>query len=143
MGLLIGTVLTLFILSSLFLVILIVVFQSKGGASGLNLTGGASQTPFGSSSADVITKVTRYTALSFIALSLILSFLFAEKQESILPPEGSIVPDNKAPSVSTSTSTDSKPITPESTDKKVDTGVNTSKNNSTNTNPPQNPNDKK
>ena len=95
MGFLIGTVLTLFVLNAIFLVFLVVVFQTKGGGSAMGMLGGSSQTPFGSSGTDVITKVTRYTAISFIIFSLLLSFLFAKKQESILPPEGSLVPDTK------------------------------------------------
>jgi preprotein translocase subunit SecG len=104
MGFLIGTVLTLFVLNAIFLVFLVVVFQTKGGGSAMGMLGGSSQTPFGSSGTDVITKVTRYAAISFIVFSLFLSFLFAKKQETILPPEGSIIPDAK---------TETLPVTPE------------------------------
>lgn len=97
MGVLTGTILTLFVLSSFFLIILVIFFQTKGGGMGGILGGGASQTAFGSSSGDILTKATRYTAIGFIALSLALSFLFAKKQETILPEkEGTIMPDSKA-----------------------------------------------
>lgn len=104
MGVLTGTVLTLFVLACFFLIILVIFFQTKGGGSGNILGGGASQTAFGSSSGDVLTKATRYTAISFIVLSLALSFLFAKKQETIIPDnEGTIVPDKKKKSTDTGT----------------------------------------
>ncbi|MCB1160875.1 MAG: preprotein translocase subunit SecG [Leptospiraceae bacterium] len=100
MGFLTGLVLSLFIFSAVILILLVTFFQTKGGGMGGLMGGGASQTPFGSSSADVLTKVTRYTALSFILLSLLLSFLFASKQDKLIPPEGKLIPDKTAPSMS-------------------------------------------
>ena len=45
--------------------------------------GGASQSVFGSSSVDILTKITRGAAISFITLALILSFLFSKKEEKL------------------------------------------------------------
>ncbi|KXZ31720.1 preprotein translocase subunit SecG [Leptospira santarosai] len=77
-----GVILTLFVFVSLFLVLLVMIQTGKGG--GL-LGGGSSQSVFGSSTADVLTKATRVTAILFIALSLILSFLFAKKEDKLMP----------------------------------------------------------
>ncbi len=84
MGFFTGTILTLFILTSLFLILLVMIQTGKGG--GGNLLGGssASQSPFGASTADVMTKTTRIAAVLFILLSLGLSFLFAKKEEAPL-----------------------------------------------------------
>ncbi len=82
MGFLTATVLFFFILTSLIL-ILLVLFQSGKGGGAMNMMGGASQTAFGSSSADILTKTTRVVAMSFILFSLLLSFLFAKKEDKI------------------------------------------------------------
>ncbi|MCZ8158071.1 MAG: preprotein translocase subunit SecG [Leptospira sp.] len=85
MGFFIGTILTLFILLSLFLILLVMIQTGKGGASGMLGGSTASQSVFGASTADVMTKTTRIAAILFIALSLTLSFLFAKKDEVLLP----------------------------------------------------------
>ncbi|MCC6275705.1 MAG: preprotein translocase subunit SecG [Leptospiraceae bacterium] len=95
MGFLVGTVLTLFIITSLFLIFMVLIQAGKGGGGLGNLSGGSSQTTFGASGADVLTKATRYSAIAFIALAFTLSFLFAKKQETILP-ESRINPDPAA-----------------------------------------------
>ncbi|WP_078129348.1 preprotein translocase subunit SecG [Leptospira alexanderi] len=77
-----GVILTLFVFVSLFLVLLVMIQTGKGG--GL-LGGGSSQSVFGSSTADVLTKATRVTAILFIILSLFLSFLFAKKEDRLMP----------------------------------------------------------
>jgi preprotein translocase subunit SecG len=79
MGFLIGTVLVFFVIACFLLILLVLVQAGKGGGLG-GMMGGASQTAFGSSSADVLTKATRVIAISFIVLSLLLSFLFAKKE---------------------------------------------------------------
>jgi len=61
----------------------------------MNMMGGASQTAFGSSSADILTKTTRVIALSFILFSLLLSFLFAKKDDKV-----PVIEDSSAPSLS-------------------------------------------
>ncbi len=85
MGFFIGTILTLFILLSLFLILLVMIQTGKGGTSGMLGGSTASQSVFGASTADVMTKTTRVSAILFIALSLTLSFLFAKKDEVLLP----------------------------------------------------------
>ncbi len=77
MGFITGTILVLFVFVSLFLILLVMIQTGKGGMGGV-LGGGASQSVFGSSTADVLTKATRVAGLLFLALSLILSFLFAK-----------------------------------------------------------------
>ena len=94
MGFITGTVLFFFILTSIFL-ILLVLFQSGKGGNAMNMMGGASQTAFGSSSADILTKTTRVIALSFILFSLLLSFLFAKKDDKV-----PVIEDRSAPSLS-------------------------------------------
>lgn len=76
-----GVILTLLFCFSL-LVLLVMIQTGKGG--GL-LGGGSSQSVFGSSTADVLTKATRVTAILFIVLSLLLSFLFAKKEDKLMP----------------------------------------------------------
>jgi preprotein translocase subunit SecG len=105
MGFLTGTVLFFFVLTSVFL-ILLVLFQSGKGGNAMNMMGGASQTAFGSSSADILTKTTRVTALSFILFSLLLSFLFAKKEDKV-----PVIEDSSAPSISLPPNTDTLPNT--------------------------------
>lgn len=85
MGFLITTVLVLFALVSLFLVVLVMVQSGKGGSTGGMLTGGSSGSVFGASTADVMTKITRWTALLFVGLALLLSFLFAKRDDALVP----------------------------------------------------------
>ncbi|TGL59696.1 preprotein translocase subunit SecG [Leptospira ognonensis] len=94
MGFFIGTILTLFILLSLFLILLVMIQTGKGGSAGMLGGSTASQSVFGASTADVMTKTTRVAAVLFIALSLTLSFLFAKKDEVLLP---EIEPSLEAP----------------------------------------------
>jgi preprotein translocase subunit SecG len=99
MGFLIGTVLVFFVIACFFLILLVLVQAGKGGGLG-GMMGGASQTAFGSSSADVLTKATRVIAISFIVLSLLLSFLFAKKEEVIIEaptPSAEITPAKEEP----------------------------------------------
>ena len=83
MNFLSGAILVLFVFSSIFLILLVMVQSGKGGS--LGLSGGASQTAFGSSSADIMTKATRFIAVFFVVSAFLLSFLFA-KRESIISP---------------------------------------------------------
>lgn len=55
--------------------------------------GGASQSVFGSSSVDIVTKITRGSAAAFLILALIISFLFAKKVDTVptIPEEGSTI----------------------------------------------------
>ncbi len=60
--------------------------SGKGGGLG-SLGGGASQTAFGSSGADVMTKATRIVAFGFLLFAFILSFLFAKKETILETPK--------------------------------------------------------
>ncbi|MCZ8343643.1 MAG: preprotein translocase subunit SecG [Leptospira sp.] len=85
MGFLTGTILTLFVLISLFLILLVMIQTGKGGSAGMLGGSTASQSVFGASTADVMTKTTRVIAILFIVFSLVLSFLFAKKDEVLVP----------------------------------------------------------
>ncbi|TGK00805.1 preprotein translocase subunit SecG [Leptospira semungkisensis] len=91
MGFITGTILVLFVFVSLFLILLVMIQTGKGGMGGV-LGGGASQSVFGSSTADVLTKATRVAGLLFLALSLILSFLFAKTSGYNTAPAPEILP---------------------------------------------------
>ncbi|MGJ4746658.1 preprotein translocase subunit SecG [Leptospira sp. SA-E8] len=91
MGFITGTILVLFVFVSLFLILLVMIQTGKGGMGGV-LGGGASQSVFGSSTADVLTKATRVAGLLFLALSLILSFLFAKTSGYNTTPTPEILP---------------------------------------------------
>ncbi|TGK09917.1 preprotein translocase subunit SecG [Leptospira fletcheri] len=96
MGFITGTILVLFVFVSLFLILLVMIQTGKGGMGGV-LGGGASQSVFGSSTADVLTKTTRVAGLLFLALSLILSFLFAKSSGYNTTPVPEVVPEASAP----------------------------------------------
>ncbi|PNV75794.1 preprotein translocase subunit SecG [Leptospira inadai] len=96
MGFITGTILVLFVFVSLFLILLVMIQTGKGGMGGV-LGGGASQSVFGSSTADVLTKATRVAGLLFLALSLILSFLFAKTSGYNTTPVPEVVPAQSAP----------------------------------------------
>lgn len=81
MGFLTGTLLILFIINCLFLILLVLIQTGKN--SSLGLMGGASQSVFGSSTVDVLTKITRGSAAAFLVLALIISFLFAKKVDTV------------------------------------------------------------
>ncbi|TGL99149.1 preprotein translocase subunit SecG [Leptospira jelokensis] len=85
MGFFAGTILTLFVLLSLFLILLVMIQTGKGGSAGMLGGSTASQSVFGASTADVMTKTTRVAAILFIVLSLALSFVFAKKDEVLVP----------------------------------------------------------
>ncbi|NCN10175.1 MAG: preprotein translocase subunit SecG [Leptospira sp.] len=84
MGFLITSVLVIFCVTCLFLIFLVMVQTSKGSSSGM-LTGGGSSSVFGASTADVMTKITRWTGVIFILLALLLSFLFAKSDDKLIP----------------------------------------------------------
>ncbi len=69
-----GTILTvLFIIVSILLV-LIILLQSNRSA-GMGIFGGGSNSAFGSSSADVLTKTTAVLAAAFMLIALALAFI--------------------------------------------------------------------
>ncbi|TGN10001.1 preprotein translocase subunit SecG [Leptospira ilyithenensis] len=110
MGFLIGTIVTLFVLLSLFLILLVMIQTGKGGSAGMLGGSTASQSVFGASTADVMTKTTRVSAILFILLSLTLSFLFAKKDDVLLP---EVEPTLEAPVDATNTN-EATPVTPSS-----------------------------
>jgi preprotein translocase subunit SecG len=85
MGFLITTVLILFSLNCLFLIFLVMIQTGKGSSAGGMLTGGGSGSVFGASTADVLTKITRWVSVIFIVLALLLSFLFAKSDDKLVP----------------------------------------------------------
>lgn len=89
MGFLTNTILALFIFTCLFLILLVMIQTGKGGMGGV-FGGGGSQSPFGSGTADILSTATKYAAITFMLLSLVLSYLFAKKQ-TILPETESII----------------------------------------------------
>lgn len=85
MGLLTTSVLVLFALVCVFLIFLVMVQTGKGGSVGGMLSGGSSGSVFGASTADVMTRVTRWTGVTFIVLALLLSFLYSKKEDALVP----------------------------------------------------------
>lgn len=88
MGFLITSILVIFALTCFFLIFLVMVQTGKGGSVGGMLSGGSSGSVFGASTADVMTKITRGAGVTFIALALLLSFLFAKKDDVLIPEAG-------------------------------------------------------
>ena len=76
MGLLIGFLTVFLVLCSLFLMFLILLqLPKKEAGAGMAFGGGAAETLFGAGSGNVLTKLTKYMAGSFLGLCLILSVL--------------------------------------------------------------------
>ena len=95
MGVLTSFAIVLFIIMSVLLVIIILLQTDK--SSGMGLLGGSSQSTFGSSTADVITKITAVMVGLFLVGSLGISALESVKLKSI---EKSLkAGDAKAPGV--------------------------------------------
>jgi preprotein translocase subunit SecG len=81
MGVLTGFVLVLFVILCVLLVIIILMQSDK--SSGMGLLGGSSQSTFGSSTADVITKITAVMVGIFLVGSLGISALESVKLKSM------------------------------------------------------------
>jgi len=81
MGILITVVTVLFVILSVLLVILILLQSDK--SAGMGLLGGSSQSTFGSSTADVITKITAVMVGLFMIGSLGLSILESKRTVSL------------------------------------------------------------
>jgi preprotein translocase subunit SecG len=108
MGFLVGTFIVLFIINCIFMIFLVLIQTGKN--SSLGLMGGASQSVFGSSSVDVLTKITRWTAISFITIALFLSFVFARKEEKLpVLQEESMLQPKEDPSVPSKSAEGTKP----------------------------------
>ena len=81
MGILISVVTVLFVILCVLLVILILLQSDK--SAGMGLLGGSSQSTFGSSTADVITKITAVMIGLFMIGSLGLSILESKRTVSL------------------------------------------------------------
>ena len=64
-----------FLLLCALLCLIILVQEGKGGGLGSSFGGDASESVFGSSTPDVLKKITAYFAIAFVASCIILSFL--------------------------------------------------------------------
>lgn len=103
MGVLISVSTVLFVILSVLLVIIVLLQSDK--SAGMGILGGSSQSTFGSSTADVITKITGVMVAIFMVGSLGLSILESNRAKSIekdlLGPEekasGAIEKKMKAP----------------------------------------------
>ncbi|HVY71096.1 MAG TPA: preprotein translocase subunit SecG [Verrucomicrobiae bacterium] len=83
MGLLIGFLTFALVAVCLFLILLILVqLPKKEAGIGQAFGGGATDALFGAGSGNVLTKMTKYSATTFLALSLVLSVLHAHKAGS-------------------------------------------------------------
>jgi preprotein translocase subunit SecG len=94
MGVLTGFVLVLFVILCVLLVVIILMQTDK--SSGMGLLGGSSQSTFGSSTADVITKITAVMVGIFLVGSLGISALESVKLKAM---EKSLRGDSKAAGV--------------------------------------------
>ncbi len=93
MGLLV-TILTVFLVVLSILILLLILLQSdKSSGMGI-LGGGGSQSAFGSSTADVLTKATGFFVGLFLVISLGLSIIEARRPKSVVD----TLPDDKKPS---------------------------------------------
>ena len=72
--------LTIVFIINCVLLILVILLQSSR-SPGMNLFGGGSQSAFGASSTDVLTKITGYMAASFLILGLLIAYLKTGSQQ--------------------------------------------------------------
>ncbi|MCB1148291.1 MAG: preprotein translocase subunit SecG [Leptospiraceae bacterium] len=80
MGIL-STVLTvLFVVVSVILILLILVQSNR--SSGMGFLGSASQTAFGSSSGDILTKMTAGLATAFMVMALLMAMIMSKKTDT-------------------------------------------------------------
>lgn len=81
MGVLTSVLTVIFAILCVLLVIIILLQSDKGG--GMGVLGGAGQSTFGSSTADIITKITTFMVAVFMIGSLGLSILGSKKTSSL------------------------------------------------------------
>lgn len=81
MGVLTSVLTVIFAVLCVLLIIIILLQADKG--AGMGILGGAGQSTFGSSTADIITKITTFLVAVFMIGSLGLSFLGAKKTSSL------------------------------------------------------------
>lgn len=72
----------IFFIISLILIFFILIQSGKGGS--LGIMGGASNTPFGSSTMDIVEKITWWGIVLFFVLAILLSILFAVPRKNQL-----------------------------------------------------------
>ncbi len=92
MGILVSVLTVIFLILCLLLIILILLQSDK--SAGMGILGGSSQSTFGSSTADVITKITAVMVGVFMVGSLGLSILESKKGVSV---KDSLEKTEKAP----------------------------------------------
>ena len=113
MGVLTGFVMVLFVILCVLLIIIILMQSDK--SSGMGLLGGSSQSTFGSSTADVITKITAVMVGIFLVGSLGISALESRKAKALDKSIHSTekgpgtVEENKAPAQPAQTPAPAKP----------------------------------
>ncbi len=81
MGVLISVFTVLFVILSILLVVLILLQSDK--SSGMGILGGSSSSAFGSSTADVMTKITGYMVAFFMLGALGLSVMESNRSSSL------------------------------------------------------------
>ena len=76
MGIVIGFITFVLVLNCLFLMLLILIqLPKKEAGAGIAFGGGAADALFGAGSGNALTKVTKYSAGTFLGIALLLSFL--------------------------------------------------------------------
>src|SRR5687768_3190462 len=82
MSLLIGFLTFILVVNCLFLMLLVLVqLPKKEAGSGLAFGAGTTDALFGAGSGTALTKMTKYTASAFLALSLVLAVLNSQRHE--------------------------------------------------------------
>lgn len=107
-------IVTFFFLSSVIIILLVLIQSGKSGGMGV-LGGGSSNTAFGSSTVDVVEKVTWWAIVAFFVLAILSAVAFADsgpelpsvdsavKDQMEIPLEG--IPGNEPESGNTTTET--------------------------------------
>ena len=63
----------LFLICAVFMILLILVQKGRGGGLAAAFGGGGAQSAFGTKTADVLTKMTTYTAIVFFLISVVMA----------------------------------------------------------------------
>jgi len=85
---------TVFILICLVLMFFILIQSGKGGSLGI-MGGGASNSPFGSSTVDIVEKITWWGIVLFFLFALISAIVFAvPRKKPQLPEQNQTIPEN-------------------------------------------------
>ncbi|HOK02530.1 MAG TPA: preprotein translocase subunit SecG [Spirochaetota bacterium] len=81
MGVLTSVLSVLFVILCILLILVILLQADKG--AGMGILGGAGQSTFGSSTADIITKITAWMVILFMVGSLTLAILESKRASSL------------------------------------------------------------